>query len=77
MNDSGDTPRWNDANSTPATPPNEAPMPKAASFRLRVFSPMALAAISSSRMAIQARPMRERSSRCDTTMAISTKARMR
>ncbi|MCY1369097.1 hypothetical protein D9M69_561160 [compost metagenome] len=57
--DSGDTKRWNEANKTPETPPNVAPMPKASSFRLRVFRPMALAAISSSRMAIQARPMRE------------------
>ena len=38
-------------------------MPKASSFMLRVLMPIALAAISSSRMAIQARPMRERSSR--------------
>ena len=41
------------------TPPNDAPMAKAMSLRLRVLMPMALAAISSSRMAIQARPMRE------------------
>ncbi|MCY1543754.1 hypothetical protein D9M68_795840 [compost metagenome] len=58
-NDSGETKRWNEANNTPETPPNEAPMPKASNLRLRVFRPMALAAISSSRMAIQARPMRE------------------
>ena len=48
---------------TPDTPPKVAPMPNASSFRLRVLMPIALAAISSSRIAIQARPMRLRSSR--------------
>jgi hypothetical protein len=43
----------------PATPPNEAPMAKASSLTLRVLMPIALAAISSSRMATQARPRRE------------------
>ena len=62
-NDSGETKPWNAPNITPDTPPKVAPMPKASSFRLRVLMPIALAAISSSRMAIQARPMRERSSR--------------
>ena len=55
--------RWKLANNTPATPPKEAPIAKASSFMLRVLMPIALAAISSSRIAIQARPMRERSSR--------------
>ena len=41
-------------------------MAKASSFRLRVLMPIALAAISSSRIAIQARPMRESSSRMQT-----------
>jgi hypothetical protein len=41
-----------------------APMPKA-SFMLRVLMPMALAAISSSRIAIQARPMREFAGGCN------------
>ncbi len=59
----GETKPWKVANITPETPPKVAPMPKASSFRLRVLMPMALAAISSSRMAIQARPMRERSNR--------------
>ena len=47
----------------PETPPKAAPMPKASSFMLRVLMPIALAAISSSRIAIQARPMRLRSRR--------------
>ncbi|OIQ66509.1 hypothetical protein GALL_519210 [mine drainage metagenome] len=38
-------------------------MENASSFMLRVLMPMALAAISSSRIAIQARPMRESCSR--------------
>ena len=59
LNDSGDTKPWNAPNMAPATPPNDAPMAKASNFMLRVLMPMALAAISSSRMAIQARPMRE------------------
>ena len=59
LNDSGETKPWKAPNMAPDTPPNEAPMPKASSFMLRVLMPMALAAISSSRMAIQARPMRE------------------
>ena len=41
----------------------EAPMAKASNFKLRVLIPMLAAAISSSRMAAQARPMRERSKR--------------
>jgi ABC-type uncharacterized transport system auxiliary subunit len=59
LKDSGETKPWKLANMAPDTPPKVAPIPKASSFKLRVFSPMALAAISSSRMAIQARPMRE------------------
>ena len=58
-NDSGETKPWNEANMAPATPPNEAPMEKASNFTLRVLMPMAFAAISSSRMATQARPRRE------------------
>ena len=61
----------------PDMPPNVAPMPKAMSFKLRVFKPMALAAISSSRIAIQARPMREFSSRWHTTTLTTTKVRKR
>ena len=68
---------WKVENSTPDTPPKVAPMPKASSFRLRVLMPMALAAISSSRMAIQARPMRERSRRWQITTLRITSARKR
>jgi hypothetical protein len=55
---SGETKPWKAANIAPDTPPKVAPMPKASSFMLRVLMPIALAAISSSRIAIQARPMR-------------------
>ena len=40
-------------------------MAKASSFTLRVLMPIAAAATSSSRIAIQARPMRESSSRSE------------
>ena len=58
-NDSGDTKPWNAANMAPATPPNDAPIENASSLTLRVLMPMAFAAISSSRIATQARPRRE------------------
>ncbi len=58
-NDSGETKLCMCAYSTPEMPPKVAPMPNASSLRLRVLMPMALAAISSSRIAIQARPMRD------------------
>src|SRR5690606_11682971 len=48
-----------EANMQPAIPPNDAPMAKASNLMLRVLMPMALAAISSSRTASQARPIRE------------------
>src|SRR6266478_3314076 len=50
-------------NMPPARPPKLAPMAKASSFTLRVLMPIAAAAISSSRIASQARPMREFCSR--------------
>ncbi len=62
---------------TPDTPPKVAPMPKASSFMLRVLMPMALAAISSSRMAIQARPMRDICRRWLISTLTSTSARNR
>ncbi|CPM60424.1 Uncharacterised protein [Bordetella pertussis] len=65
------------ANSAPATPPNEAPMAKASSLMLRLLMPMALAAISSSRMASQARPMREFCRRTHTTMISSVSSTSR
>ena len=43
----------------PEMPPNDAPMANASSFMLRVLMPIARAAISSSRIASHARPMRE------------------
>ena len=54
-----------------------APMAKASSLMLRVLMPMALAAISSSRMASQARPMREFCRRRHTTTMISVSASSR
>ena len=46
---------WN----APATPAKLAPSAKASSFVRTVLTPIISAAVSSSRMAIQARPMRE------------------
>ena len=77
LKDSGETKPWKAANMAPDTPPKVAPMPKASSFMLRVLMPMALAAISSSRMAIQARPMRESSRRWLIITLNSTRARNR
>ncbi|MNE87151.1 hypothetical protein D3C80_1843170 [compost metagenome] len=59
VKDSGETNPWNAANSAPAMPPNVAPMANASSLKLRVLMPIARAASSSSRMAVQARPTRE------------------
>jgi hypothetical protein len=68
---------WNAANIEPDTPPKVAPMPNASSFMLRVLMPIALAAISSSRIAIHARPMRERSRRQQTKTLIMERIRNR
>ena len=57
--DSGDINPWKDANKAPEIPPNEAPIANASNFKLRVFRPIAWAAVSSSRMATQARPILE------------------
>ncbi|VVE82514.1 hypothetical protein PSP31120_03638 [Pandoraea sputorum] len=59
VNDSGETKPWNAENMPPATPPNDAPIANASSLMLRVLMPIALAAVSSSRTAIHALPMRE------------------
>src|SRR5262249_481919 len=64
-------------NMPPASPPKLAPMAKASSFRLRVLMPIARAAISSSRIASQALPMREFCSRILTTMTASAIATSR
>jgi hypothetical protein len=61
----------------PAMPPKLAPMANARSLRLRVSMPMARAAISSSRIASQARPMREFCSRRLTAMITSATASSR
>ena len=66
---------WNEANSPPATPPKVAPMANASSLMLRVLMPIALAASSSSRIAIQARPMRESSSRTEMKIEAAAQAR--
>ncbi len=68
---------WKLANITPDTPPKVAPMPNASSLRLRVLMPIALAATSSSRIAIQARPIRLRSRRWQITTAKMTRIRKR
>ena len=74
---SGLTKPWKAANMLPLTPPKVAPMPKASSFMLRVLMPIALAAISSSRIAIQARPMRLVSRRWQMTTLATTRIRNR
>ena len=58
-------------------PPNAAPMANASSLNLVRLMPIAPAAISSSRIAIQARPIRESRNRMlmktsSATMAIAT-----
>ena len=52
-------------------------MAKASSFTLRVLMPMAAAATSSSRIATQARPMRESCKRRETKITASTRIRNR
>src|SRR5688572_12545666 len=74
---SGEMKPWIAENMPPATPPKLAPMAKASSFMLRVFMPIDRAAISSSRIASQARPTREFCRRRLTTMMKSTTASSR
>ena len=62
---------------TPATPAVDAPMAKAHSFILTVGTPMAAAASSSSRIATQARPMRDRLSRMITPIIRAHSTRRR
>src|SRR5581483_1883962 len=68
---SGEMNAWIAENMPPAMPPKLAPIAKARSFMFRVLMPMARAAISSSRIASHARPMREFCSRRLTTMTAS------
>ena len=65
---------WIAENMPPAMPPKEAPMAKARSFMRVVLMPMERAAISSSRIASQARPMRESCRRRFTTITTSSTA---
>ena len=76
-NDSGETKPWKAANIAPDTPPKVAPIANASSLMLRVLMPIALAAISSSRIAIQARPRRESCRRMQTTMVMIASSRNR
>ncbi|KAG0919297.1 hypothetical protein G6F32_016231 [Rhizopus arrhizus] len=66
-----------DAHNAPAPPPTDAPIANASSLMLRVLMPIALAAISSSRMASHARPIREFCRRTHTTMMMSVSASSR
>ena len=61
----------------PEMPPNEAPMANASSFMFRVLMPIARAAISSSRIASQARPIREFCRRRLMTMMTMTRSTMK
>ena len=71
---SGKTPCLNEAKKAPATPPKNAPDAYAHVFvRIRGM-PIAAAAISSSRIAIQARPSRESRSRRLQKTVISSSA---
>ncbi|BAU82469.1 two component transcriptional regulator, winged helix family [Streptomyces laurentii] len=64
---SGTTVPWKWAWTVPATPARVAPRAKAMSLTRKPLMPMAVAAVSSSRMATQARPMRESWARLKTT----------
>ncbi len=74
---SGETNPWIAENMPPATPPKLAPMAKASSFSRVVSMPVARAAISSSRTASQARPMREFCSRTLMKITASSTASSR
>src|SRR5258706_199478 len=74
---SGEMNPWTAANMPPATPPKLAPIAKASSFIEVVSMPIARAAVSSSRIASQARPMREFCSRTLTTTIASITASSR
>src|SRR5712671_1427016 len=74
---SGEMKPWIAENMPPASPPKVAPMAKASSLRLRVSMPIARAATSSSRIASQARPMREFCRRMFTTMMPTVSASSR
>ena len=73
----GNTAPCSAANSEPANPENEAPMANAQSFAEVVLMPTAEAAISSSRTATQARPIREATRRWATKTESSRRIRIR
>ena len=68
---------WIALNMPPAMPPNDAPIANASSFTRVVLMPIARAAISSSRIASQARPRRESCRRRFTTTTTSSTATSR
>ena len=74
---SGDMNAYLPAKKTPAMPAQEAPKAKARIFIRTTFIPMAEAAISSSLMAIQARPVRELLIRVMITIAKMARDRIK
>ena len=74
LNVSGNTPCWNDANQAPATPPKNAPDAYDHVFVRMSGMPIAAAAVSSSRIAIQARPSLESRNRIEQNSVTSTSA---
>ena len=66
---------WKRRGTTPAKPPIDAPSAKAHSFMRTRLTPIAAAATSSSRTAIQARPRRESRRRTLTNSTPSSIAR--
>ena len=74
LNDSGKTAVWYDDTNAPTNPEQLAPRANASSFVLTVLMPIASAAVSSSRIAIHARPSRlsrKRRHRKNTTTRMS------
>ena len=68
---------WRVAKNAPAKPPNIAPIANAVSLVLVVLMPSERQAISSSRIASQARPTGSRRSRSVTQLVMSASARIR
>ena len=68
---------WRVAKNEPAKPPNIAPMAKAVSLVVVVLMPSERQAISSSRIASQARPTGSRRRRSVTQLVSSASARIR
>ena len=72
LNVSGNTAVWNDPNQAPATPPKNAPEAYDHVFVRMSGMPMAAAAVSSSRIAIHARPSLESRRRIEQKSVTST-----